>query len=101
MTTWLDLGPAGRHMTDLLRGLDDDQLGAPTPCEKTSIGVLVDHVGGLSLAFTQAAAKQLGAETGRVNPPTPRGSGPTGVCAHASRSMRSPKHGGRTTHGRA
>jgi TIGR03086 family protein len=53
----LDLGPAADRMTALLAGITDDQLTAPTPCEKSSLGDLVDHVGGLSWAFTAAAVK--------------------------------------------
>ena len=35
----------------------DDQLAAPTPCTETSLGDLLDHVDGFSLAFTAAATK--------------------------------------------
>jgi uncharacterized protein (TIGR03086 family) len=35
----------------------DDQLNAPTPCVKSSVGDLLDHVDGLSIAFTAAATK--------------------------------------------
>jgi len=41
----------------------DGQLSAPTPCEEYSLGDLIDHVGGLSQAFTAAAAKDLGPRT--------------------------------------
>ncbi|MFC9790893.1 TIGR03086 family metal-binding protein [Rhodococcus sp. NPDC127528] len=59
----LDLEPAARQMIRLLEGVTDDQLSAPTPCEETTLGALVDHVGGLSTAFTAAARKNLGPET--------------------------------------
>ncbi len=53
----LDLGPAAARMTELVRGVPDDALDAPTPCAGTSLGALLDHVGGLSAAFTAAARK--------------------------------------------
>jgi uncharacterized protein (TIGR03086 family) len=56
MTT-IDLAPATRRMADLVEGIDDDQLGRPTPCPDYTLGDLLDHVGGLSLAFTMAATK--------------------------------------------
>lgn len=63
MTAMPDLGPAARHMVNLLSGLTDHQLTARTPCDKCSLGDLVDHVGGLSHAFAAAAAKDIGAGT--------------------------------------
>jgi len=59
MTT-LDLGPASRQVADLVTAVTDDQLAAPTPCSAYALGDLVDHVGGLSLAFTGAATKETG-----------------------------------------
>jgi uncharacterized protein (TIGR03086 family) len=53
----LDLEPATRLLTGLVEGVRDDQLRAPTPCVKSSLGDLLDHVDGLSVAFTAAAAK--------------------------------------------
>jgi uncharacterized protein (TIGR03086 family) len=61
--TAIDLGPASRHVADLVSSVSDDQLDAPTPCSEYSLGDLVDHVGGLSLAFTGAATKETGAAT--------------------------------------
>jgi uncharacterized protein (TIGR03086 family) len=52
-----DLEPAARRLADLVVGVGDDQLGAPTPCPAYSLGDLVEHVGGLALAFTAAATK--------------------------------------------
>lgn len=57
MTT-LDLGPATSALAALVRSVDDDQLGLPTPCTEYAVGDLVDHVGGLAVAFTGAARKQ-------------------------------------------
>ncbi|MET8677955.1 TIGR03086 family metal-binding protein [Streptomyces sp. NPDC004647] len=66
MTAMLDLKPAARQMASLLQGITDDQLGAPTPCPEYTLGDLIDHVDGLSQAFTTAAAKDLGAATSQL-----------------------------------
>jgi uncharacterized protein (TIGR03086 family) len=55
-----DLGPAAERMATLIHNVPDDALDAPTPCPKYSLGDLVEHVGGLSLAFRAAANKELG-----------------------------------------
>jgi uncharacterized protein (TIGR03086 family) len=59
----LDLGPATREVTHLLDGVRDDQLSDPTPCADTSVASLLDHLLGLSLAFTWAATKSTPADT--------------------------------------
>ncbi|MDQ2724292.1 MAG: TIGR03086 family metal-binding protein [Actinomycetota bacterium] len=69
----IHMEPATRVLTDVVAGVGDDQLGAPTPCTEASVGDLVDHVDGLSLAFAAAAAK------------TPIGGGGQGPSADASR----------------
>lgn len=53
----LDLEPATRVLTDVVGGVRDDQLTAPTPCTDSTLGDLLDHVRGFSLAFTAAARK--------------------------------------------
>lgn len=53
----LDLGPAAWQMAALIGSTPDAMLGAPTPCPAYTLGDLIDHVGGLSLAFTAAATK--------------------------------------------
>lgn len=58
--TVFDLGPAAQRMADLITGIPDELLDGPTPCREYSLGDLVDHVGGLSLAFTAAATKATG-----------------------------------------
>lgn len=68
-----DLEPATRVLTGLVAGVRDEQLTAPTPCAQASLGDLLDHVDGLSLAFTAAAAK------------TPLEGGRQGPSADASR----------------
>ncbi|MGI8752325.1 MAG: TIGR03086 family metal-binding protein [Acidimicrobiales bacterium] len=69
----IDLEAATRVLTDVVAGVGDDQLGAPTPCTEASLGDLLDHIDGLSLAFSAAAAK------------TPIGGGSQGPSADASR----------------
>lgn len=61
--TAVDLEPATRQMADLVGGVPDQLLDAPTPCPGYSLGDLVDHVGGLTLAFTAAARKTFGDAT--------------------------------------
>jgi uncharacterized protein (TIGR03086 family) len=67
----VDLGPAARHMSDLVVQVGDDQLGARTPAGESTVADLLDHVGGLALAFAAAAAKDLGPLT--ATPPAPDG----------------------------
>lgn len=62
-----DLGPATDRMAALLADISDDQLGLPTPCPAYSLGDLVDHVVGLTAAFTAAANK----DTADDGPPPP------------------------------
>ncbi|MEE6257037.1 TIGR03086 family metal-binding protein [Plantactinospora sonchi] len=68
----LDLAPAAREIVRLLDGVSDDRLHHPTPCADTSVGALLDHVLGLSLAFTWGARKTGGNESPGVSgPPAP------------------------------
>lgn len=62
----IDLGPATATLRRLVLGTRDDQLADPTPCPDYTVADLVDHVGGLTVAFTGAAHKQPvpGAEDG-------------------------------------
>ena len=53
----IDFGPATTTISRLVRGVSDDQLTAPTPCPAYTVADLVDHIGGLTLAFTGAATK--------------------------------------------
>jgi uncharacterized protein (TIGR03086 family) len=63
----LDLEPAGRRMAGLVANVPDSLLTGPTPCPAYTLGDLVDHVGGLTLAFT-AAATTAGGEIGSERP---------------------------------
>ncbi|WDZ83222.1 TIGR03086 family metal-binding protein [Micromonospora cathayae] len=53
----LDLEPATTVLSRVVAAIRDDQLSGPTPCPEMTVGDLVDHVGGLALGFTMAAAK--------------------------------------------
>ncbi|HEY7045879.1 MAG TPA: TIGR03086 family metal-binding protein [Jatrophihabitantaceae bacterium] len=53
----LDFQPATTRLAGLLANISDEQLSAPTPCEHYTLGDLLDHVNGLSVAFTWAATK--------------------------------------------
>jgi uncharacterized protein (TIGR03086 family) len=59
----VDLEPATRRMGELISGVADELLDRPTPCPAYTLGDLVDHVGGLTLAFTAAATKTFGDAT--------------------------------------
>ena len=56
----IDLEPAARGIAASVTALRDDQLGAPTPCPAYTVGDLVEHIGGLAIAFTGAATKAGG-----------------------------------------
>ncbi|MFI6093973.1 TIGR03086 family metal-binding protein [Lentzea sp. NPDC051213] len=52
-----DLSPAADRLAGLVRNVSDGDLKAPTPCPNYTVGDLLDHVNGLSVAFTMAALK--------------------------------------------
>jgi uncharacterized protein (TIGR03086 family) len=59
----VELGPAAKQMADLIEGVPDDLLGAPTPCREYTLGDLVDHIRQLTIAFTAAAKKDTAGMT--------------------------------------
>ena len=63
MSATYDLQPAARAVAGLLPGIADDQLTAPTPCPQYRVRDLLFHVLGLSVAFRDAARKDLGPTT--------------------------------------
>ena len=67
--TQLDLMPAATTLGDLVRQVPDERLGDPTPCPAYTVGDLVDHVGGLAVAFTAAAGKDIGELTSQAPQP--------------------------------
>jgi uncharacterized protein (TIGR03086 family) len=56
----IDMEPAARRLAALVAAVRDDQLGVPTPCPDYTLGDLIDHIGGVALAFAAAGAKQQG-----------------------------------------
>jgi uncharacterized protein (TIGR03086 family) len=64
----IDLTPAAGRVGDLVVGVDDRQLGDPTPCPDMTVGDLVDHIGTLALAFASKAGGG-GATSGPPPPP--------------------------------
>jgi uncharacterized protein (TIGR03086 family) len=77
--TLVDLEPASRRLADLVAGVPDDLLDAPTPCPAYTVGDLLDHVGGAALAFTGAAVKDTGDVTSQ---------GPSGDASRLSDDWR-------------
>jgi len=60
MTAVADFGPGAQRLADLVGRVRDEELGKATPCPAYTLGDLIDHVGGLALAFTAAANKEGG-----------------------------------------
>ena len=67
----LDLTPATEMLARVVADVGDHQLGALTPCPGVTVAALLDHIDGLCVAFTAAAAKDL--DAGR-QPPSADGS---------------------------
>jgi uncharacterized protein (TIGR03086 family) len=61
--THVNLTPAVDRLASLISGVSDDQLAGPTPCPAYTLGDLIDHVGGLALAFNAAGCKEFGPYT--------------------------------------
>ncbi|MFF5017962.1 TIGR03086 family metal-binding protein [Streptomyces sp. NPDC001165] len=59
----LDLGPQTRILARLAESVTDDQLSGPTPCPDLAVRNLLGHLLGLSVAFRDAARKDLGPNT--------------------------------------
>jgi len=57
MTPHPDLEPAARRMAALVQAVPDEFLDQPTPCERYTVGDLLDHVAGTAIAFAAAAVK--------------------------------------------
>lgn len=56
----VELGPAAERLAELVARVPDGELDNPTPCPSYRLGDLIEHVGGLALAFTAAARKDGG-----------------------------------------
>src|SRR4051794_4479058 len=64
--TNIDLAPAARRLAALVRAVPDEALHGPTPCPEYRLGDLLDHVGGLAVAFRDAATKDFEGGTGQA-----------------------------------
>ena len=58
MTAQIDLDTAAQRIAHLVEGVPDELLAGPTPCERYTVGDLLDHIGGFALAFKGGATKQ-------------------------------------------
>ncbi|MFD9392829.1 TIGR03086 family metal-binding protein [Streptomyces sp. NPDC060000] len=63
-TATFDLGPQALIVARLAEGVRDEQLADGTPCPGCAVRNLLGHLTGLSVAFRDAARKDLGARTG-------------------------------------
>jgi uncharacterized protein (TIGR03086 family) len=63
----IDLEPATRRLAAVVAAVPDEALDQPTPCPSYAVGDLLDHIGGLTMAFTAAARKDF-AELGDQAP---------------------------------
>ncbi|WP_319679676.1 TIGR03086 family metal-binding protein [Streptomyces sp. AK02-01A] len=64
-TGLIDLAPVCGEVAGLLDSITDDQLAGPTPCPEYSVGDVLAHLIGLTVAFRDAAHKELGPTTDR------------------------------------
>jgi uncharacterized protein (TIGR03086 family) len=64
----IDLGPAARRLADLVANVADEDLARPTPCPAYTLGDLIEHVGGMAIAFMAAAHKEYDARTDQPPP---------------------------------
>ncbi|NBE56633.1 TIGR03086 family metal-binding protein, partial [Streptomyces boluensis] len=59
----VDLGPQARLLARLAEQVEDTHLDAPTPCPEYAVRNLLGHIGGLAVAFRDAARKVSGPTT--------------------------------------
>ena len=64
----IDLGPPARRLAGLVARIPDEDLTLPTPCPSYALGDLIEHVGGMAIAFAAAASKERDARTGQAPP---------------------------------
>jgi uncharacterized protein (TIGR03086 family) len=53
-----DLAPATTVVAEVVRGIPDEHLDRSTPCPGTSVAAMLDHLAGLTAAFTAAGRHQ-------------------------------------------
>lgn len=58
--TMTDLGPAADTLCTLIAAVPDSDLGRPTPCTQYTVGDLLHHIAGVTVAFGGAAVKARG-----------------------------------------
>lgn len=54
-----DFAPSCSAARVVVSAVRDDQLSAPTPCRRYTVGDVVEHVGGLAAAFQHSARKEV------------------------------------------
>lgn len=64
MTEMIDFAAQSRLVSRIAAQTSDEQLDAPTPCEKYAVRHLLGHLVGLAAAFQNVARKDLGPMTG-------------------------------------
>jgi uncharacterized protein (TIGR03086 family) len=64
----VNLKPATDQLGSLVRAVPASSLGDPTPCD-IEVGALLDHIGMLALAFSDAARKNASELTSAPPPP--------------------------------
>ena len=64
----IDLGPPARRLAGLVARIPDEDLTLPTPCPSYALGDLIEHVGGMAIAFAAAASKERDERTGQAPP---------------------------------
>lgn len=60
MPTIIDLQPSANRLRAVLEQVSDGQLTAPTCCGDSTVGDLLEHISGLTIAFRDAASKTAG-----------------------------------------
>lgn len=56
----IDLHPTADNLGALISSVPDGDLGRPTPCSEYTVGDLLDHIAGTTIAFGGATAKAGG-----------------------------------------
>ena len=64
----IDLEPATEQMAAIVGNIGEEQLGDPTPSERTNVADILAHVYGLTIAFRDAAVKISGPTTAAQPP---------------------------------
>jgi hypothetical protein len=65
----IDLHPAAQRTSNLITAVVDEQLDVPTPCPRSCLGDLVDHVGMLADAWQDPQAWEGSTRAGGIEMP--------------------------------